>query len=704
LSFIFTQSPPRDGMSRLYISHKARLLSLLLFLPLVAMSLSANSAQRDHQITIDDFFGLSTLTQSQLSPDGKQAVWVESRWDKALDRTQTELWHIDTNSRKTTRLTFTDENESNPAWSPDSRYVYFIAKIGEKDPKHPYQGIAQIYRIAATGGQPQMITKSITGINAFELNKSGDSIYFSTNKEVTDKDHFASLRADHNKVNYAQGKKTTNPIYRLNLQHFSQELLLDDDKVVWQFSVNDNETKIARITTTDNELIFLEGRSNIEVFDIKQANNILLADDKWREKAPSAYGWLLGLDWHHDNQRLAFRIDFDGFPGQLFVANTAAKQAVINRVTPPSQVTFFGDDLLWRGNSNDICYRGAYKARVKLYCTEMKAMTQGKSRTVIEGDLVIGNYSFTASGKQVGVSHDGLDHVSDLFIADADSPRAQLKRLTNINPQIDSWKLPQISIVKWQATDGTQVEGILELPFGYNKAQGKLPLVVQLHGGPTAATPYALQHRSYGRSTFSAQGWALFSPNYRGSIGYGDKFITDLIGREHDIEVQDILSGVDKLISDGLVDADKLAVMGWSNGGYLTNALISSSDRFKAASSGAGVFDQRLEWMLEDTPGHVINFMQGLPWEQAEAYTKASSLTHANKITTPTLIHIGENDERVPLGHAQGLYRALNHYLNVPVELIVYPGEGHGLNKYQHRKTKMEWDRRWFDYYVLGKD
>lgn len=107
--------------------------------------------------------------------------------------------------------------------------------------------------------------------------------------------------------------------------------------------------------------------------------------------------------------------------------------------------------------------------------------------------------------------------------------------------------------------------------------------------------------------------------------------------------------------------------------------------------------------MLEDTPGHVINFMQGLPWEKPEAYTHGSSLTHADKIKTPTLIHIGENDQRVPLGHAQGLYRALKHYLNVPVELVVYPGEGHGLSKYQHRQAKMDWDKLWFEHYVLGK-
>ncbi|MDB2387409.1 prolyl oligopeptidase family serine peptidase, partial [Shewanella sp.] len=400
---------------------------------------------------------------------------------------------------------------------------------------------------------------------------------------------------------------------------------------------------------------------------------------------------------------LAFRIDFDGYPGQLFINNTENTGKASLEVTRPGDVTFTASDISWRPNSDEICYRGADHGRVKLFCTEIDEGVQGDTRTVIAGDQVIGSYSFNQRGKKVAFSHNGLDHFYDMFIANANSHGAKATRLSNINPQVDSWKLPQVSVVKWTAPDGTTVEGILDLPAGYKKEDGPLPLVVQIHGGPTAATPYALQHRTYGRSTFTAKGWALLSPNYRGSTGYGDKFITDLVGHEHDIEVKDIIAGVDKLIADGIVDADKLAVMGWSNGGYLTNALISTTERFKAASSGAGVFDQRLQWMLEDTPGHVVNFMEGLPWEKPTAYDRGSSLTYADKIKTPTLIHIGEGDQRVPLGHAQGLYRALKHYLNIPVELVVYPGEGHGLSKYQHRKAKMEWDQKWFEHYVLDK-
>ncbi|MGS0696011.1 prolyl oligopeptidase family serine peptidase [Shewanella sp. 0m-4] len=679
-------------------SHKLSLLAAALF----GSSFSAMAVERTHDISIDDFFDIGNMGAVTLSPNGRQAVWLESRWDKELDKSQRDLWLVDTQSRQPKRLTFTNESESSPQWSPDGEYVYYLGKIKQEGAKAPFNGKTQVFRLSISSGDSQPMTKEAEGVTGFELSHDGKSLYFLTTKTTTDKDQWAAMRADHSAPKYGHGEQKTNPLYQLDLEHFKQTLLLDDDKVVWEFKVSQDGSKIARITTTDNELVFLEGWSDVEIFDTTTQQNSVLADTQWRDNAPSPYGWLLGLAWQDNNTELAFRIDFDGHPGQLFIADAKATDKPSLEISRPDDVTLNSSDLTWRPNSDEICYRGADHGRVKLFCTEIDDGEQGDTRSVIPGDMVIGSYSFSQNGKSVAFSHNGLDHFSDMFIADANSSRAKAKRITNINPQVDSWKLPQVSIVKWTAPDGAVVEGILDLPAGYKKEDGPLPLIVQIHGGPTSATPYALQHRSYGRSTFTANGWALLSPNYRGSTGYGDKFLTDLVGREHDIEVNDIMAGVDQLISDGVVDGDKMAVMGWSNGGYLTNAIISTNNRFKAASSGAGVFDQRLQWMLEDTPGHVINFMEGLPWEKPAAYDHGSSLTHANNIKTPTLIHIGEGDQRVPLGHAQGLYRALQHYLNVPVELVVYPDEGHGLSKYQHRKAKMEWDQKWFNHYVLG--
>ena len=153
----------------------------------------------------------------------------------------------------------------------------------------------------------------------------------------------------------------------------------------------------------------------------------------------------------------------------------------------------------------------------------------------------------------------------------------------------------------------------------------------------------------------------------------------------------------------GIADPDKIGVTGWSNGGYLTNCLIAKSTRFKAAISGAGIVDAIMEFGSNDEPAYAIAFKQGLPWTRPEKYHKASTTYHLDKIKTPTLIHVGANDDRCPPGHSRLLYRALKEYLNVPTELCVYPGEGHGLMAYKNRRAKLAWDVAWLDRYLLGK-
>ncbi len=246
------------------------------------------------------------------------------------------------------------------------------------------------------------------------------------------------------------------------------------------------------------------------------------------------------------------------------------------------------------------------------------------------------------------------------------------------------------------------VECILETPPGYYGKE-RLPLIVVIHGGPTAASMLRMRLWIYGRVLYASQGYAVFSPNYRGSTGYGDKFMTDLIGKKNNIDVEDILTGVDSLIAKGIADPSRMGVMGWSNGGYLTNCLITKTSRFKAASSGAGISDVAMQWSIEDTPGHVINFKKGFPWTKPAEMRAASPLFAVDRVKTPTLFHVGGADERCPPAHQRAMYRALHHYLGVPTELIVYPGEPHGLTKYSNRKAKMAWDKAWFDRYLLGK-
>jgi dipeptidyl aminopeptidase/acylaminoacyl peptidase len=195
----------------------------------------------------------------------------------------------------------------------------------------------------------------------------------------------------------------------------------------------------------------------------------------------------------------------------------------------------------------------------------------------------------------------------------------------------------------------------------------------------------------------------VLCPNYRGSTGYGDKFLADLIGNENDLDVKDIVAGIQHLVKVGIADPDRIAVMGWSNGGYLTNCLITMKDpqvKIRAASSGAGILDTVAEWGFNDEPAYPIVFKKGLPWEQPELYRKTSPSYGIGNVVTPTLIHVGGNDDRCPPGHSRMLYRALKEYRQVPTQLNVYPGQPHGLGKLSFRTAKMEWDLAWFDKYL----
>jgi dipeptidyl aminopeptidase/acylaminoacyl peptidase len=397
---------------------------------------------------------------------------------------------------------------------------------------------------------------------------------------------------------------------------------------------------------------------------------------------------------------LAFNAIFDGYPAEIVLTNLAGAQPVSFLLPRPAgmHIKGYGSPLQWR--QQELYFLGEEKARVRLIkAANLASDTKPTFANLTPADVVVEGFHLAqASSKVIGILADP-EHFPDLFdleatIDPAGSPEFR-RRLTRVNPQTASWKLPKLSVVSWKGAGGDTVEGILELPPDYQPGK-KVPLVVEIHGGPTTASYFKLQYWIYGRTLLPAKGYAVLCPNYRGSTGYGDKFLTDLVGRENDLDVGDILKGVDSLVDQGIADLDRLAVTGWSNGGYQTT-------RFKAAISGAGIVDAAMEFGSNDEPAYTIVFKQGFPWSNPDRYHKASSTYALDKVRTPTLIHVGANDDRCPPAHSRMLYRALKEYINVPTELLVYPGEAHGLMKYRNRQAKLQWDLAWLERYVLGK-
>lgn len=693
---------------------------LALLIVAIAGPARAEAPKRDHTITVDDYFTQADLFQVALSPDGNHVAYTEGRWNAATDDRKTELWVVDVKSATPRRLTFDRANDRAPQWSLDGRTIYFAGnrkRDGEKGP--PYDGQSQVWRIGVDGGAPVPVTRAENGIDSFELAKDGHSLYYVTKggpSFSSASPDWTGLKGKYKDLEYGHGPVKFSQVWKLDLRNWRAEKLIDDQRVIREFAVASGGGAIASggghvamITTPDDTTVTFEGRARVDIYDPRTKKITPLPDKVFRADMPSPYGWLEHLAWSGDGRSLAFNVIFDGYPAEIIVATGIGGTPTLFKLKRPEGLSIrgYGSPLQWQGPEPVLGFLGEVKGRVQLYRIDVRAADRQRavSPPTGEGEVVSG-FHFNPTGDWAAVIRGTSTHFPDVFLLPNFRNTGEIgnppRRLTHVNPQADSWKLPKLSTVSWKGANGDPVEGILELPPDYQPGQ-RIPLVVEIHGGPTTATPYQLQFWIYGRTLLPAQGYAVLSPNYRGSTGYGDKFLTDLIGRENDLDVEDILKGVDALVERGIADPERLGVMGWSNGGYLTNCLIAKTTRFKAASSGAGIVDAVMEFGANDEPAYTIAFKKGFPWSNPQGYHRASPSYDLNKVRTPTLIHVGGGDERCPPAHSRTLYRALREYVHVPTELVVYPAAAHGLMKYQHRKAKMEWDLAWFKHYLRGE-
>jgi len=276
-------------------------------------------------------------------------------------------------------------------------------------------------------------------------------------------------------------------------------------------------------------------------------------------------------------------------------------------------------------------------------------------------------------------------------------------RLTEANPQVKNFALAEYENITWKSSDGQTIEGILIYPIDYEKGK-RYPLIVQVHGGPASAYVHSFSG-SYGdyANIFASNGYALFQPNYRGSSGYGEKFRMEISGNYFRQAFDDIMSGVDYLIERGIADPDKLGMMGWSAGGHWSNWTLVSTDRFKAISSGAGAVNWISLYAQTDMQDPREFYFKGTPYDNWDHYLEVSPLKYIKRAKTPTLIHCGEKDQRVPRPQSEELHMALKK-LGVPTEFIVYPNMPHGLTNARYQLVKMESEFAWFEKWIKGKE
>jgi dipeptidyl aminopeptidase/acylaminoacyl peptidase len=276
-------------------------------------------------------------------------------------------------------------------------------------------------------------------------------------------------------------------------------------------------------------------------------------------------------------------------------------------------------------------------------------------------------------------------------------------KLTDHNPQVKDLALGRGEVIRWRSKDGMEIEGLLIHPVGFKPGQ-RYPLLAGIHGGPSGVWTqnFPAGWGNYAH-VWAGKGWLVFLPNVRGSSGYGEKLLLANVRDWGGGDFQDIQTGLDDLVERGIADPDKLGQTGWSYGGYMTAWTLTQTPRFKAVMVGAGLTNMFSMYSTNDLQRILEGYFGAAPWNDLEAYRRASAMSFIKQAKTPTLIMHGSEDKRVPIGQAQELYMGLRKN-NVPVQMVLYPREGHGLSEPRHQLDKMRREYAWFAKHVLGKE
>jgi dipeptidyl aminopeptidase/acylaminoacyl peptidase len=661
-------------------------LLLLIFggaLLLTVHSSSASTADESRHVpTVDELLTIKSAGGAQISPDGKWVAYMVTAADFKQDAFVTQIWLADTGGSRNIQLTRGEKSSNNPKWSPDGAWLAFTSnRLEDKN---------QIFVINPAGGEAVQLTKSETAISNFAWSEDGRTIAYTATEPVPQvskdrKDYLGDYEVVRRDYNFAH-LWTLVVSEALNAPVGGKQRTKKKDFSVDSFAWSPDGSKIAFSATVNPDLI--QGVTS----DIYLLN---LADDAVT-KLVSQPGPDSSPRWSPDGKQIVFATVMGNTT--YFASNGRLAVVSASGGTPRTIADSFDENanlLDWRADG--IYFTGQQKIASHLFRADPAS---GKVTRVTSPDnLMAGTFSFTRDGKRLAFTAASPTTVNEVFVSDVQkfSPRA----LTNMTEQTKPLILGTREVVSWKSTDGTEIEGVLIKPAGFDPSK-KYPLLCIIHGGPTGIdrpvllTPDA---RYYPSDIWAARGALILKVNYRGSAGYGEKFRKLNVRNLGVGDAWDVLSGVDFLVGKGWVDKDKVACMGWSQGGYISAFLTASSDRFAAISVGAGISDWATYYYNTDITPFTINYLGKNPVDDPEIYQKTSPVSYIKNARTPTLIQHGELDRRVPIANAYQLRQALEDK-GVRVEMIVYKGFGHGISKPKAMRAVMNHNLGWFNHYL----
>lgn len=645
-------------------------------------------AQAPSRFEVADLARLVDLTEPALSPDGRAVAYTASAANLAEDQTQSDLWRVDYASGKRTRLTNTPtSDESRPQWSPDGKSIAFLSDRGGDE------ATTQVWLVPANGGEAKRLTKFGEGIEDFVWSPDGKRIAFIARdperpfgaKKPKNPPPIATQRYQFREDGVGYLDERRKHLYVFDIAKGKADLLTpgahDEQLPAW----SPDGRLIAYVTKRgvdpDRHLDF-----DIWVVEPKAgAQERQLTTFKGSDLDPY---WETRPAWSPDSTRIAYlRSGEDKWiyyaPWQLAIVDVASGA---ERIPAPIDRCFTKPRWAPDGNSVYALVEHSlvtWLSRIDLADGKVTPLTQGPR---FDYDLDV-----SRDGHIVVLGGDDLHP----YAISAVEP-AGLRTLADHNEFLAKRQLAPAEVITYRNGD-VELEGLLVKPLDHVEGR-RYPTIVRLHGGPV----YQFSREFMPDwQVYAAKGFAVLALNPRGSSGRGFDFAKAIYADWGHVDARDVLAGVDHAVATGIADPDRLGIGGWSYGAILTNAVIATDPRFKAAISGAG--GSNMYGMYgHDQYIREYELELGSPWSNREAYDRASfPFLHSDRIATPTLFQCAGEDANVPCLGAEQMYQALRSR-NVPTQLVVYPGEGHGLTVPSYLADRMMRNLGWYSRFLRG--